>query len=82
MWGCPQTQVVAQSGACFGHTNGGRVMEDRTTVHVRIGNQGEMVMAKVIEFYIPKSFRRPFRIAVQPHLGKIIEFRLQTKKSA
>jgi hypothetical protein len=31
-------------------------------------------MAKMIEFYIPKNFRKPLRTAVQPQLGKIIEF--------
>ena len=31
-------------------------------------------MAKVIEFYIPKNFRKTLRTAAQPQLGKIIEF--------
>jgi hypothetical protein len=39
-------------------------------------------MAKVIEFYIPKNFRKPLRTAVQPQLGKIIEFCSKTKRSA
>lgn len=39
-------------------------------------------MAKVIEFYVPKTFRKPFRTVAQPQLGKIIEFCSQTKKSA
>jgi hypothetical protein len=39
-------------------------------------------MAKVIEFYIPKNFRKALRTAAQPHLGKIIEFCPQTKRSA
>jgi len=39
-------------------------------------------MAKVIEFYIPQSFRKPFRTAAQPQLGQIIEFCAQTKRSA
>ena len=39
-------------------------------------------MGKVIEFYIPKNFRKPFRTLAQPQLGKIIEFCPQTKKSA
>ena len=30
-------------------------------------------MAKVIEFYIPKNFRKPVVTVVQPQLGKIIE---------
>jgi hypothetical protein len=38
-------------------------------------------MAKVIEFYIPKSFKKPLTTD-QPQLGKIIEFRPQTKRSA
>ena len=40
----------------------------------------ETVMAKVIEFYIPKNFRKPMR--TQPQIGKIIEFCSQTKRSA
>lgn len=39
-------------------------------------------MAKVIEFYIPMSFRKPLRAGAQPPPGKIIEFCLQTRKSA
>jgi len=42
----------------------------------------EIVMAKVIEFYIPKNFRKPLTTAAQPQLGKIIEFYLQTKRLA
>jgi hypothetical protein len=42
----------------------------------------EMVMAKVIEFYIPKNFRKPLRTVAQPQLGKVIEFCAQTKRSA
>jgi hypothetical protein len=42
----------------------------------------EIVMAKVIEFYIPKNFRTPLRTVAQPQLGKIIEFCPQTKRSA
>ncbi len=39
-------------------------------------------MAKVIEFYMPKNFRKAFRAVAQPQLGKIIEFCPQTKRSA
>ena len=42
----------------------------------------EIVMAKVIEFYIPTSFRRPLKPVAQLQPGKIIEFCLQTTKSA
>ena len=41
----------------------------------------ETVMAKVIEFYIPKNFRKPLSTA-HPQPGKIIEFCPQTKRSA
>jgi hypothetical protein len=39
-------------------------------------------MAKVIEFYMPKNFRKPFRTVAQAQLGKIIAFCPQTKRSA
>jgi hypothetical protein len=39
-------------------------------------------MVKVIEFYIPKSFRNPFVRPAQPQPGKLIEFSSQAKKSA
>jgi hypothetical protein len=42
----------------------------------------EVVMAKVIEFYIPTRFRRPLKAAPQVQFGKLVEFCLQTKKSA
>jgi hypothetical protein len=42
----------------------------------------EIVMAKVIEFYIPTTFRKPLRTSPQPQLGRIIEFCPQTKRSA
>jgi hypothetical protein len=38
-------------------------------------------MAKVIEFYVPKNFRKPLRPAAEL-VGKIIEFCPQTKRSA
>jgi hypothetical protein len=31
-------------------------------------------MAKVIEFYIPKNFRKPSRAAAEPQLGEVITF--------
>jgi hypothetical protein len=40
-----------------------------------------MVMAKVIEFYIPKSFRTPFVRPAQLQPGKLIEFSSQATKS-
>jgi hypothetical protein len=39
-------------------------------------------MAKVIEFYIPKNFRKSFRTAAPTQFGKLIEFCPQTKRSA
>ena len=42
----------------------------------------EVAMAKVIEFYIPKNFRRPMKWVRELQCGRILEFRAQTKKSA
>jgi len=42
----------------------------------------EIVMAKVIEFYIPTRFRKPLKWAPQLQCGKLIEFCLQKRKSA
>jgi hypothetical protein len=52
---------------------------------VRLGKDHkikEIVMAKVIEFYVPKNFQKPLKWAPQLQCGKVIEFCLQTKKSA
>jgi len=42
----------------------------------------EVAMAKVIEFYIPKNFRKSFKWVPELQQGKILEFCPQTKKSA
>jgi hypothetical protein len=42
----------------------------------------EVVMAKVIEFYVPKNFRKPLKWAAALRCGTIIEFCSPTKKSA
>jgi hypothetical protein len=39
-------------------------------------------MAEVIEFYIPKYFRKPHKWAPPLQLGKVIEFGSQTKESS
>jgi hypothetical protein len=39
-------------------------------------------MAKVIEFYVPESFRKQLKWARQLQRGKVIDFCSQTKKSA
>ena len=54
---------------------------------VRTSAQGfmksrRMVMAKVIEFYVPKNFPKRRKWFPQLQLGKLIEFSLQAKKSA
>jgi hypothetical protein len=48
----------------------------------RFNRLQEIVMAKVIEFYVPKNFRKPLRTVAQPQLGKIVEFCPPTKRSA
>jgi hypothetical protein len=42
----------------------------------------EVVMAKVIEFYVPTHFRRPSKAASHLQVGNVVEFCLQPKKSA
>jgi hypothetical protein len=42
----------------------------------------EIVMAKVIEFYVPKHFRNPLKCVPQLQCGKVTEFHPQTKKSS
>ena len=42
----------------------------------------EIAMARIIEFYIPKNFRKTLKCAPQLQSGKVIEFCLQAKKSA
>jgi hypothetical protein len=42
----------------------------------------KVAMPKVIEFYIPKNFRKSYRWVPEPQRGKILEFCAQTKKSA
>jgi len=41
-----------------------------------------MTVAKVIEFYIPNTFRKSVKWVSPEQRGKIIEFVLQIKKSA
>jgi hypothetical protein len=48
----------------------------------RVASIREMIMAKVIEFYIPASFRKPLKGAPEQPCGKVIEFCTQTRKSA
>jgi hypothetical protein len=47
----------------------------------RVGARGRMVMAKVIEFYIPKGFRKSAWWIAAEKRGQVIEFCLP-KKSA
>jgi hypothetical protein len=53
----------------------------RSTVSKRLEQKGAAV-AKVIEFYIPNNFRWRGKWIPPQSCGKIIEFRLQTRKSA
>jgi hypothetical protein len=45
------------------------------------GTEGETIMAKIIEFYIPKNFRKDERRSAQDERGRVIEFAVP-KKSA
>jgi len=44
--------------------------------------KGRLVMAKVIEFYIPKDFRKDAQRDTGAERGRVIEFSLPPKKSA
>lgn len=46
-----------------------------------VGSKGELVMAKVIEFYVPKTFRKDERRSERDERGRVIEFSVP-KKSA
>ena len=48
----------------------------------RFNRLQEIVMAKIIEFHIPKNFRKPLRTVAELQLGKIIEFCLPAQRSA
>jgi len=47
-----------------------------------IGEKVWIVMAKIIEFYIPNSFRKKVAWIPPEQRGKVIEFCLEEKKSA
>jgi hypothetical protein len=49
---------------------------------LRFANMKEMVMAKVIEFYVPAILHRPLKGALEHQRAKVIEFCVQTGKSA
>jgi len=61
---------------------GGRGSQDRKGPEVRKHGLRRPVMAKVIEFYVPKNFQSPNVWAPQLQVGKVIEFRSAAKKSA
>jgi hypothetical protein len=42
----------------------------------------DITMTKLIEFYIPVGFRKPLKSGARVTSGKLVEFRLPTKKSA
>ncbi len=44
--------------------------------------KGRQVMAKIIEFYVPKDFRKGARWVPAEKRGQVIEFYLPSKKSA
>jgi hypothetical protein len=44
--------------------------------------KGRLVMAKIIEFYIPKDFRKNARQVASEKQGQVIEFASRPKKTA
>jgi hypothetical protein len=61
-----------------GVTGGTKLFQPRPQ---RLARTQEIVMAKVIEFYVPTNIRTPLKGKLRRR-GKIIEFCAQTKKSA
>jgi hypothetical protein len=59
-----------------------RVLSILTTIGVPRARLGEVVMTKVIEFYIPKNFRRPMKRDPEIQRGKLLDFCALAKKSA
>jgi hypothetical protein len=57
-----------------------RVVWIRRAIGIR--EMKDVIMAKVIEFYIPIGFRKPLKSAARVKSGKLVEFGLPTKKSA
>jgi len=47
-----------------------------------LGEKSGLTVAKVIEFYIPNSFRKSMKWVSPEQRGRIIEFVPQVKKSA
>lgn len=58
-----------------------RMGMERLGVGRNVGNKGAAV-AKVIEFYIPSSFRKKEKWVPAHKRGKILEFSVEAKKSA
>jgi hypothetical protein len=56
----------------------------RWGLQIRVERVGvrRLIMAKVIEFYIPKDFRKKTQPAASEKVGQLIEFSLPPKKSA
>ena len=53
-------------------------LQARTAAEKKVGK----IMAKIIEFYIPNSFRKKVAWIPPEQRGKVIEFCLEEKKSA
>ena len=56
--------------------------ESRLQFFKQCAGKAEMTVAKVIEFYVPSSFRKSVKWISPEQRGKIIEFGSQIKKSA
>lgn len=54
----------------------------REVMPAKIQKQRMPLMAKIIEFYVPRNFRRNDKWISRQERGKVIEFPVPTKKSA
>ena len=55
---------------------------DKLTKGRKLSNERETVMARVIVFYTPKSFRRQNQSVPNPQPAKVIAFGVRTTRSA
>jgi hypothetical protein len=60
----------------------GRRLEPRPGLAKGWKKRQELIVAKIIEFYVPSTFRRNGKWIPPEQRGKVIEFVPETKKSA
>ena len=81
-WACLRLQGAFRRMAVISKTIARIPTSSQTCEDHQDSRTREVAMAKVIEFYIPQSFRRTTKWVPDVQRGKILELRPQTTKSA